>query len=81
MAFDVNITSSATNSGGSPNVTWNIPDTTITQSLYQIGAYRVNDRAPGQPLNQVTPPFRFHPVAASGYPSLPYGGSARSNSY
>ena len=73
MAFDVNITSPATNSGGSPNVTWNIPDTTITQALYQIGAYRVNDRAPGQPLNQVTPPFRFHPVAASGYPSLPYG--------
>ena len=69
MAFDVSITSPATNSGGSPNITWTSAE---TQTLYQIGAYRVGDRS-NAPLNSITPPFRFHPVAASGYPSLPYG--------
>ena len=75
MPFDVTITAPTAGSAqtSAPTITWTLPSG-ITQSLYQIGAYRASDRTTGAPLGQVAPPpFDYHPVAASGYPNLPYG--------
>ena len=75
MPFDVTITAPAAGSTqtSAPTITWTLP-AGITQSLYQIGAYRASDRTSGAPLGQVAPPpFDYQPVAASGYPNIPYG--------
>ena len=80
MAVVVTITAptaGATVVSGSPTVTWTVEDedgNTLDQTFFQCGAYRVEDRTRGAPLNQAAPPpFDYMPVAASGYPNLPYG--------
>ena len=70
--FDVTLTAPATNTGGSPTITWTLPSGT-NQTFYQIGAYRVGDRSDAPLTQAAPPPFAYHPVAASGFPAIPYG--------
>ena len=71
-SFAVTLTVPATNTGGSPTISWTLPSGT-NQTHFQIGAYRSGDRS-DDPLTQAAPPpFDYQPVAASGHPALPYG--------
>ena len=63
---------------GSPTVSWMLPDdpdgNARTTCWYQVGAYREGDQDPNASLSQAAPPpFRFVPVAATGWPALAYG--------